>query len=207
MRELDINDEVIDLSSLENILLGYIRDADNKGCKIALNNAFSSFIKPNPYLANDIVKRIKSKDMNYELEDCELLDMQIARTLGKEYKRLGWTWMLAGTTIDNDAIKYLEQNNALPKTKCYVQYEVGQSEDYLELQLRGFAGKKPIGSFICTVNTADNCLCYSRNDYLRRTLCTVIGKWVENGEYTSDEKILKKLVEDILYNNLKEAIG
>jgi glucuronate isomerase len=60
---------------------------------------------------------------------------------------------------------------------------------------------------ICTVNTADNPISYARNDYFRRIVCNVIGKWVENVEYTSDEKILKKLIEDILYNNLKEAIS
>ena len=32
-------------------------------------------------------------------------------------------------------------------------------------------------------------------------LCSVIGKWVENGEYPADEKLLKEIVEDISYNN------
>ena len=207
IQELDINDQIFDLPSLESTLLGHIKDADDFGCKIALYNAFSSFVKPNPFLANEIVKGIKLKKMNYDLEDCDLVDMQIARTLGMEYKRLGWTWLLSGNSIDEDAVRYLEQNNALPKTRCHIQYEVGQSEDHLELQFRGFAANKPIGSFICTVNSADNCLCYARNDYLRRTLCSVIGKWIEDGEYTSDETVLKRLIEDILYNNLKEAIG
>ncbi len=206
MQELYSNDEITDLNSLEKTLIDYVNEANNNGCRIAEYNSFSDFIKPNPFLANEIVKRIKSKDPNVELEDCDLLDMQIARTLGIEYKKLGWRWLLSGSDIDEDALSYLESNNALPKTRNYIQYEIGQSEDYLELQLRGYAAKHPIGNVICTVNSADNCLCFARNDYFRRIFCNIIGKWVENGEYTSDEKTLKKLTEDILYNNLKEAI-
>ena len=204
--ELYSNDDLKDLSSLESFLLGYIQEADANGCRIILYNAFSNFVKPNPYLANEMVKRMKSKDMSYDLEDCELVDMQIARALGMEYKKLGWTWLLTGSSVDEDALEYLDKSCALPKTVSHIQFEIGESEDYLELQLRGYARKNPLGKVICTVNAADNCLCYARNDYFRRILCNVIAKLVDNGEYTNDENTLKKLIEDILYNNLKEAI-
>ena len=207
MQELYENSEIIDLASLEDALIKHINNAHKNSCRIALDNAFSDFIRPNPYLANEIVKKIKSNDPTLELEDCNLLEMQIARTLGIEYKRLDWTWFLRGCCIDEDALKYLENNSALPRTKSHIEFEIGQSEDYLELQLMSYANKYPIGDVICTVNTADNCLSYARNDYFRRVVCNIIGRWVENGEYTSDEKMLKKLIEDILYNNLKEAIS
>lgn len=206
MQELDSNKDIIDLSMLENHLITKINSANDGGCKIALYNAFTDFVKPHPYIANEIVKKIQSKDLSYELEDCDLLNMQIARTLGIAYKELGWTWLLKGNNIDEDAIEYLKNSNALPKFHNYIEFEIGESEDYLELQLRGYAMKYPIGDLICSVNNADNSLCYARNDYFRRILCNIIGKWVENGEYTSDENTLKKLIEDILYNNLKEAI-
>ena len=207
MDELYRNEMITDLASLETTLIGYVNEANGKGCRIALYNAFTDFIKPNPYAANEIVKRIKSKDLSVELEDCNLLDMQIARTLGKTYKNLGWTWLLTGKYIDEDAIEYLLNSDALPKIKNHIEFELGESEEYLELQLRGYAMKYPLGQLICTVNAADNCLCYAQNDYFRRILCNIIGKWVENGEYTSDEKTLKNLIEDILYNNLKKAIS
>lgn len=209
MNELYTNDSITNLASLETQLINYVNQANENGCRIALYNAFANFIKPNPYTANEIVKMMKSKDnsVQYDLEDCELLDMQIARTLGKAYKEFGWTWLLQGNNIDEDAIEYLNNNNALPKIKSYIEFEIGHSEEYLELQLRGYAMKHPIGNLICTVNNADNILCYARNDYFRRMLCNIIGKWVENGEYTSDENTLKNLIQDILYNNLKEAIS
>lgn len=207
MKELDCNKDIADLSTLETHLIAKIKSVNDGGCRIALSNAFNDFVKPNPYVANEVVKKIQSKDFSYELKDCNLLDMQIARTLGKKYKELGWTWFLRGNTVDDDAIEYLKDCEALPKTKNYIEFEIGQSEEYLELQLRGYAMKYPLGNLICTVNNADNCLCYARNDYFRRVLCSLIGKWVESGEYTFDEKILKKLIQDILYNNLKEAIA
>ena len=206
MEELYSNNKIVDLSTLESYLIAKINSANDCGCRIALYNAFTNFVKPNPYTANEIVKRIKLLDTGIDIEDCELVDMQIARTLGVEYKKLGWKWLLKGN-LDDDALEYLINNHALPKTRCYVEFEIGQSEDYLELQIRGYAMKRPIGTMICIVNNAYNCLSYARNDYFRRILCNIIGKWVENGEYSSDEKTLKKLIEDILYNNLKEAIN
>ena len=206
IQELDDNNDIIDLSTLEGQLIAKIRSENDCGCKIALYNAFTDFVKPNPYVANEVLKKIQARDFSYELEDCNLLDMQIARTLGRVYKELGWTWLLQGNTIDEDAIEYLKNSNALPKIQNYIEFQIGQSEEYLELQLRGYAMKYPLGNLICSVNNADNCLCYARNDYFRRVLCNIIGKWVENGEYTSDEKTLKELIQNILYYNLKEAI-
>ncbi len=207
VEELYSNEDVVDLSTLENALINRIKYADKNGCRIAFYDAFFGFVKPNPYLANEIVKRMKANDSSIEIEDFDFLNMQIARTLGIEYKKLGWTCFFKGSNTDKDVLEYLESNNALPKTSNHIQFKIGQSEEYLELQLIGYASKHPIGDLICTVNIVDNLLSYIRNDYFRRVLCDIIGKWVENGEYTSDEKTLKKLIEDILYNNLKEAIS
>ena len=38
-------------------------------------------------------------------------------------------------------------------------------------------------------------------------MCTLIGTWVENGEYPYDEKSLKKIVEGISYNNAVRYFG
>ena len=35
----------------------------------------------------------------------------------------------------------------------------------------------------------------------------MIGTWVENGEYPADMDMLKKLVQDISYNNAKNYFG
>ena len=42
---------------------------------------------------------------------------------------------------------------------------------------------------------------------LRRILANLLGGWVENGEYPNDEKALKKLMENISYNNAVRYFG
>ena len=64
-----------------------------------------------------------------------------------------------------------------------------------------------LGKYIFSPDIISSSTAFAHTDYMRRIICNIIGKWVENGEYTSDEKTLKKLIEDILYNNLKEAIS
>ncbi|MBI9015221.1 MAG: glucuronate isomerase [Clostridiales bacterium] len=44
-------------------------------------------------------------------------------------------------------------------------------------------------------------LSFTRHDYYRRILCTLIGEWVENGEVPYDEQIIKDIVESICFNN------
>lgn len=201
------NTKIVDLYTLEETLIDRINEAEVGGCRIALSNAFSDFITPNQYMANEIVKRVKEGDKTLELEDFELLNMQINRTLCQQYRKLGWTLLIKGDNSDEEAVDYLEKNGVLPRIRHHIEFEIGQSEEYLELQIRSYALKNPIGNMIGVVNTAENSFSFARNDYFRRVLCNIIGKWVENGEYTSDEKVLKKLIEDILYNNLKEAIS
>ncbi len=200
------NKSIVDLDSLEQLLIDRISSADAEGCKVALSDAFTEFIRPNPYVANEILQKIKEGDKSLDPEDIALLNMQINRTLCRRYKKLGWTLLLMGDKSDEEAIDYLKRNDALPKAYSYIQFEIGQSEEYLELQIRSYALKKPIGNMIAMVNTAENMLPFARNDYFRRVLCNIIGRWVEDGEYTSDEKTLKNLIEDILFNNIKEAI-
>ena len=38
-------------------------------------------------------------------------------------------------------------------------------------------------------------------------MCNLIGKWVENGEYPEDYKVLGELVEGISYNNAVAYFG
>ena len=39
------------------------------------------------------------------------------------------------------------------------------------------------------------------HNHFRRIMCSMIGSWVETGEYPSSEKSLKKIAEGISYNN------
>lgn len=58
-----------------------------------------------------------------------------------------------------------------------------------------------LGAFVGMLTDSRSFLSYTRHEYFRRILCNMIGNWVENGEYPQDWVLLKKIVEDICYNN------
>ncbi len=54
-----------------------------------------------------------------------------------------------------------------------------------------------LGNFIGMLTDSRSFLSYTRHELFRRLMCSLIGNWVENRQYPSDEKTLKKIVEGI----------
>ena len=208
------NSDVIDLAKFESMMLEKVAKADEKGCKISVHSAIDSFERPNPYKANEIIQKIKNNVCPLT-EEYRHLEMQIIRTLGLEYKKRDWTliWIkedLADgiNTYNNEkALEYLESNNALPRNYNLVYIDLEDDEKEIAEHIKRFSRKNILGKFVFLPGIISPASAFAHVDYIRRIICNVIGEWVENGEYTSNEKILKKLNEDILYNNLKEAIN
>lgn len=73
----------------------------------------------------------------------------------------------------------------------------------MEEQLTSFANLSTLGNHIGFLTDSRSFLSYTRHEYFRRILCNLIGEWVENGEYPSDEHYLVKIVEDICFYNAK----
>ena len=48
-------------------------------------------------------------------------------------------------------------------------------------------------------------LSYARHDYFRRILCTLVGSWVEKGEYDPDSAAA--LVRKLSYDNTRVLLG
>lgn len=59
-----------------------------------------------------------------------------------------------------------------------------------------------LGSFLGMLTDSRSFLSYARHEYFRRILCNMVGKWVEDGEYS--EKSAQRLVEKICYYNVKD---
>lgn len=74
----------------------------------------------------------------------------------------------------------------------------------MRAQLTDLANNGVLGRFVGMLTDSRSFLSYTRHEYFRRILCELIGEWVESGQYPDDEKYLKKLVEDICYNNTNE---
>ena len=74
-------------------------------------------------------------------------------------------------------------------------------------QLISLSNLSLLGNFVGMLTDSRSFLSYTRHEYFRRILCSLIGEWVENGEYPYDIPSLSKLVEGICYNNAKQYFG
>lgn len=77
--------------------------------------------------------------------------------------------------------------------------------DGIREQLKIFANTSGLGLFNGMLTDSRSFVSYARHDYFRRILCSVVGEWVEDGEYPLE--FAKKLVEDISYFNAKTYFG
>ncbi len=70
-------------------------------------------------------------------------------------------------------------------------------------QLISFANLSLLGEFVGMLTDSRSFLSYARHEYFRRILCSLIGEWVEGGEYPNDEKMLGEIVLKICCSNAK----
>ena len=75
--------------------------------------------------------------------------------------------------------------------------------DGIESQLKALGNLGILGTFIGMLTDSRSLISYPRHEYFRRILCNVIGNWVDEGEYPQDEKMLKKIITGICYQNTK----
>ncbi|WP_082347342.1 glucuronate isomerase [Bacillus sp. FJAT-18017] len=70
-------------------------------------------------------------------------------------------------------------------------------------QLNALADQGLLMHFVGMLTDSRSFISYSRHEYFRRILCNLVGEWVEDGEVPKDKDLLKKLIENICYNNAK----
>ncbi len=68
-------------------------------------------------------------------------------------------------------------------------------------QLTSLASLGYLAGFVGMLTDSRSFLSYPRHEYFRRILCRLFGRWVEEGMYPDDEKILGEMVRDISYRN------
>lgn len=74
-------------------------------------------------------------------------------------------------------------------------------------QLTSLANLGCLGNFIGMLTDSRSFLSYTRHEYFRRILCSLLGSWIDNGEYPYDEKALEEIVRGISYNNAVKYFG
>ena len=58
-----------------------------------------------------------------------------------------------------------------------------------------------LSGFVGMLTDSRSFLSYTRHEYFRRILCSLLGGWVENGEFPGDMDTLSEIVKDISYYN------
>ncbi|MBH1941495.1 glucuronate isomerase [Mobilitalea sibirica] len=97
-----------------------------------------------------------------------------------------------GCFEDSSAIGKIQHGSAW----WFNDHKAGMTDHMITL-----ASLSLLSNFVGMLTDSRSFLSYTRHEYFRRILCDLIGKWVENGEYPKDMKILGKIVQDISYHN------
>lgn len=130
-------------------------------------------------------------------------------------------------------LNLLEQDHALPKTIIYslnpndnaviatmignfqgggipgkMQFGTAwwfndQKDGMLE-QMKALSNAGLFSRFIGMLTDSRSFLSYTRHEYFRRLVCSLIGDWVENGEVPNQMEFLGRIVQGISYLNAKE---
>ena len=76
----------------------------------------------------------------------------------------------------------------------------------MEKHLEDLTATGHIATFVGMLTDSRSLLSYPRHHYFRRILCNYLGTLIENGQMTSDLKLVGKVVKDICYNNSIEYL-
>ena len=74
-------------------------------------------------------------------------------------------------------------------------------------QMKALANLGLLSRFVGMLTDSRSFVSYPRHEYFRRILCSLIGSWVDSGEYPNDDKMLKEIVEGICYYNAENYFG
>lgn len=64
-----------------------------------------------------------------------------------------------------------------------------------------------LGAFVGMLTDSRSFLSYPRHHYFRRILCNYLGRMMENGEVTNNEKLVGEVIKDLSYRNAVKYFG
>lgn len=105
-----------------------------------------------------------------------------------------WIDSLTGAFQGTEAAGKVQHGSAW----WFNDHKAGMTEQMVSLANMGI-----LGNFIGMLTDSRSLLSYARHEYFRRILCSLLGSWMENGEYPADFALVGGLVQDICYNNAK----
>lgn len=112
---------------------------------------------------------------------------------------------------DNTAIDTVIASFQEGPTKAKIQHGsawwFNDNYDGMWDQMHSLATQGYLAGFVGMLTDSRSFISYARHEYFRRILCRLIADYVDKGRFPKDMKKLKKIVEDISYNNTKEYFG
>ena len=144
-------------------------------------------------------------------------DLCIAEALSAFMNSLEYNDCLPKTILytlnpkDNYVLGTMLGNFQKSPTPSKIQFGSGwwfnDQRDGMEAQMTSLANLGMLSRFVGMLTDSRSFVSYPRHEYFRRILCTLIGKWVEEGEYPEDYPMLEKIVRGICYENAKNYFG
>ncbi len=118
---------------------------------------------------------------------------------------LGKTILYSLNPSDNAVIDSIIGSFQFKGESCNIQHGsawwFNDHKAGMEQQLTSLANLGVLGKFIGMLTDSRSFLSYTRHDYFRRILCSLIGNWVDNGEYPYDEELLGNIIMGIAHDN------
>ena len=94
---------------------------------------------------------------------------------------------------------------AFPHVHCGAAWWFCDHKRGIREELEIIAENGVLGTFYGMLTDSRSFLSYARHDYFRRILCSLVGEWVERGEFC--EESAEKLVKKISYETIQKAVG
>ncbi len=126
--------------------------------------------------------------------------------------RLPRTVIYSLNPSDNAAIcaiagSFCKGSFASPYVTQGIAWWFNDTFDGMRNQLKTYAELMPLGKFIGMETDSRSFLSYSRHDYFRRILCSLVGKWMADGFVPDSIEDAGKLISDICYGNAEKYFG
>lgn len=157
--------------------------------------------------------RLLGPDAGYDAID----DMSFASALSKLLDSIEVNGGLPKTILyclnprDNEVIGTIAgcfQGGGIPgKIQFGSAWWFNDQLDGMRKQMTALANTGLLSRFVGMLTDSRSFLSYTRHEYFRRILCSILGGWAENGEAPNDMKLLGKMAEDISYNNANNYFG
>jgi len=99
------------------------------------------------------------------------------------------------------------QDGIVGKVQFGPAWWLNDNRDGIERQLKALSNMGLLSRHIGMTTDSRSLLSYSRHEYYRRILCSLIGSWVDMGELPRDMDLIFRLIRNLCYSNAKNWLA